>query len=196
MLPVILFAAGTAMQVVGQYQETKAKMATTDYNAAIARSQADQYRKVGEFERARIAEAGAFEAEKLRRQKKRMTGTQRALYAKSGVLIAGSPLEVMADTASQYELDIAVSRYGTASDIALSKYKTEVATRRYGYEARYQNWLSGEYKRAGYVEMAGTLLTGAAAAYGSYGAFKTPTATPPTGLKKLGLMPGVGRRSI
>ena len=47
------------------------------------------------------------EKQKTEREKRQMLSRQRALYAKSGVVISeGSPLEVMADTATQFEMDI------------------------------------------------------------------------------------------
>jgi len=168
-LPILLTVAGTAMTMVGQYQQSQAQAQTAEHNAAVAKSQADQYRKVGIFEQEQIAAAGKLEEAKLRRQKRRMTGTQRAAYAASGVSLEGSPLEVMADTASQFELDIAVNKYGTKRDIAISKYKTGVAVRRYGYEAGYQNYLSGEYKKAGYTEIGSTLLTSGLSIKSKYG---------------------------
>lgn len=52
-----------------------------------------------------------FEAQKLEREKKAGLSRQRALYAKAGVDIsAGSPLEVMLDTAKEYQADIDQTR--------------------------------------------------------------------------------------
>jgi len=205
MLPAVLFVAGTGMTLVSQYQETQAQVAAARYNAAVARMQAEQYaragafaqeeyRRAGEYREKQLRETGRLEEYRLRRRKKALLGKQRALYAKAGVLIEGSPLEVMADTASQFEFDIALSRYRTERDIALSryetrkaialsKYETETAVRRYGYEAKYKNWLAGQYKRMGYAKMGQTLLT---AGYTGYEKFRTPKTT------KLPYVPGKG----
>ena len=195
-LPIVLLAAGTAVKMASQYQEAKAAEETSKYNASVAKAQADQYRKVGEFEQARLLEAGALDVDKLARQKRQMAGTQRALYAKAGLLIEGSPLEVMADTASQFELDMAVSRYGTKSEIALSKYKTEVAAKRYTYESSYQKWKGKQYKKAGYAKMTSTFLTAASGASSSMPSSGTASTASTASVNKLDLAPGYGRRSL
>lgn len=48
---------------------------------------------------------------RLGRQKDRSIGTARALYAKAGVTSDGSPLEVLAETAFQHQLDMDITRY-------------------------------------------------------------------------------------
>lgn len=81
-IPFALMAAGTAISTIGKIQEGKEQSKQIEY-----------------------------EAQKTERAKSRMLSRQKALYAKSGVLLSeGSPLEVMADTAAQYEMDIRMQR--------------------------------------------------------------------------------------
>ena len=149
-LPMVLMIAGTAMSAIGTYQQSQTQAATAKYNAQVAAQQAEAVRRAGEFEAAKIA-----------REKKQMLGRQKARYGKAGVLsFTGSPLEVMADTAAQYELDIAASRYNT-----------QVGVSRYKYESTYQKGMAGRYATAGYIGAGSTLLTGAGEMIG-YGAKK------------------------
>lgn len=89
-----LFALSIGMQAVGTVLQTRAQMQAAAFNAALARQQAEQ-------------EEGAKEIElyRLERQRRRMLGEQRALYAKAGIQIEGTPLEVLADTEAQFELE-------------------------------------------------------------------------------------------
>lgn len=111
-LPAILMIAGTGLGV-----------------AASLKSSASQAKQL------------EYEVQKKEREKGQMASRQRALYAKSGVLVTeGSPLTVMADTANQYQQDIE----------NLRKQKKAV-------------------KQIGYLNAGSTLLTGVSRSFGSFG---------------------------
>ncbi len=152
-LPFALMAAGTVLKAVSAVREGEAMSAAEIANANIAASQAAQARQ-----------AGAYEETKIARQKARILSEQRARYAKSGVLITeGSPIEVMADTAAQYEMDIQVNRYNTAIEAG-----------RFDYESRYRRLAAKRYRDFGYTKaFSGVLLTAGSvgAKYGGGGNF-------------------------
>lgn len=50
------------------------------------------------------------QADRIRKEKDRILGLQRSQYAKAGVTTEGSPLAVLADTASLYEMQVADTR--------------------------------------------------------------------------------------
>ena len=151
-LPAVLAVAGTAMQAASAIQEGNAMAAAEKANASLAELQASQVRQ-----------SGAYEESQISRAKRQTLATQRARYAKSGVLITeGSPIEVMADTAAQYEKDILATRYNT-----------EVEARRYEYESKYRRQMASRYKTMGYTKAAGTVLLSAGSAF----AKKVPTDT-------------------
>ena len=164
-LPVILLVAGTAMQAVGEIKEGRAMSQAELYNASVAQSQAQAAKVAGEFERATITQAGATEQRQLEREKKQTASTQKARYGAAGVRRIGSPIEVMADTAAQFELDLAASRYNVQLGVTQSKYEQDVATRYYTSEAQYRRQMAKYQKRAGYLRAGSTILTAA----GSYG---------------------------
>jgi hypothetical protein len=112
-IPLILMAAGTGLGVAGTIAEGRERSKQFEY-----------------------------EAQQKQREKAQMLSRQRALYAKSGVVISeGSPLEVQADTATQYEMDI----------------------RRKRQQAKYA-------KTTSYFKAGSTLLTGMSGMFGSFGA--------------------------
>lgn len=87
-------AVGTGLQAYGQYQQGKTAARVADYNARQAEQQALQ------------TEMDATETiRRKREQDKRLLATQRTRYAASGVVQAGTPLEVMAESASLLEME-------------------------------------------------------------------------------------------
>ena len=90
------------MQMYGQVQQGKQQQQMFEYNAAVNRQQADM-----------IKQSGALKVEQMRRSKSRMASSQVAAYAKAGVRMTGSPLQVVADTATELEMDIMIEDYNT-----------------------------------------------------------------------------------
>ncbi len=167
-LPVILLAAGTALKATSEIKEGKMASQAELYNAAIASSQAESAKVAGEFERATITQAGATEQRQIERAKGQTASTQKARFAAAGVRRIGSPIEVMADTAAQFELDLAASRYNTRLGITQSKYGQDVDVARFTSEAKGRKQMAKFRRRAGYLRAGSTILTAA----GSSGAFK------------------------
>ena len=138
-LPTVLMVAATGLSIYSEIQSGKARASAYQTNAEIAQMQARQAKKAGEYE------VGG-----LKREKRRMTGRQRALYAKSGVVVSGgSPLEVMADTATEYQMDIGAQRYNIATQAGQYRYQSEI------YKSRAKT-----AKQMGYMSAGKTLLTG------------------------------------
>ncbi len=111
-----ILVAGTGLKAYGQYKSAKDKEMAARYNKMVVE-------QMGQM----IEQSSALTEYQGRRQKEKFTGTQRALYARSGVSSEGSPLEVMADSAGQLELDIAVRKYNSQVD----KYRADSEARNY-----------------------------------------------------------------
>jgi hypothetical protein len=127
--------------------QAKAYGASMRANADLATMEAEAAKKSGEYEEAQ-----------LKRQKEQVTSKQKALYAKSGIVLSeGSPLEVMSDTAGQYEMDIMASRYNTATQVAQKQYESNYLRTMGQY---YSGPMAKAYRRAGYIKGGATLLTG------------------------------------
>lgn len=76
-------------------------------------------------ESARATEGiGEIEADRIRREGRKLMGRQRAAYARAGVAIGtGTPLQVLMDTAETIELDALRAKYG--ADVEAQRTRTE-----------------------------------------------------------------------
>ena len=108
MSPVAIAAAATAasgfLQFKGAKAQAKAIERTADYNA-----------KVAENEAILLQRARTDQESQLRKNADRLEGTQRVATAKSGITMSGSPLEALADTYFNTEMDALRIQY--ASDV-------------------------------------------------------------------------------
>lgn len=133
----IMALAGIGMQAYGQYKQGQAMGEAEAYNAAIARRQAENLRRSGELA-----------AYRRRRSGERLTSSQSALYAKAGVLLRGSPLEVIEDSMTEIELDAQIA-----------KYNIEIGAGTLESEAQERERMGRHYRQAGYVGAGATILT-------------------------------------
>ena len=93
--------AGGTLTAVSQVRQGRAAAAQGRAQAAIAARNAQLAERQAEQERV----AAAAEALKQERAGKALKGRQRALFAKSGVELRGTPLSVIVDTATELEAD-------------------------------------------------------------------------------------------
>lgn len=105
MLAVGTMVAGTAVSVAGQ-------LAQGDAAEAMAKRQAELERRQG-VQRERL----------IRKQGERAKGRLRAAVGKSGVTMEGSPMEALAESAMNIEMDALNARYGAseAATMALAQ---------------------------------------------------------------------------
>lgn len=151
-----LAAAASAVSGVigalGAIQSANAQAAAAEYNAKIQERNsiiADQNRK-------QAVQTAEITAEDKRRDNRRILASMRAAYGTSGLEMAGSPLDVLEDTAVEQELDVQRIRYegrararegaiqmlGLREDATLSRMEGKAA------------------KTAGYIGAAGQLVGG------------------------------------
>lgn len=163
----VVKAVGTIGRARGQVIAGKAEAQAQRYNAAISRQEA----KI-------VEDKKILETKLLMKRKKDILSTQRALFSKSGVLLEGSPLEVIRDTESEIELDNLINRYNR--DIEKSRFLSE---------ARIEEREAGIAERIGRRRARRTILTGISkfAATAFEPVKKTKTTFSPISLKE-GLM--------
>lgn len=130
---------GGIMGYKGNMAAAKNAQAVANYNAEVAKNEA-----------VLLARAKRDQEEGLRKQSDRLEGAQRAAISKSGVQIKGSPLQTLADTYFNTEMDAAMIQY--AGDIEQAQKQSEAALTRAEGGAR-----ASSLKYAAY----GSLLTGA-----------------------------------
>ena len=138
-------AASAASKYNAQVQEMNATLADRRARDAITRGQAEEQRK--------------------RTEVSRIMGAQKAAMAANGVDVGfGSPLDTLVDTATLGELDALTIRsnaYREAYD-----YKVDAVNKRAG--ANLSRMEAKSSSTGGYLDAAGTVLTGVGKAYGQY----------------------------
>lgn len=139
-LPTALMMGGAAINAYGQMQSGKEEAASIMAQNAITQQQ-------GRYREARMREDTA-----------RLRGSQRVAVAKSGVMFEGSPLDVIARSAEDAELEAQALRWGLKTSDAVARADASNA------------------RRAGAARAIGSLLTGTAGALSlsGKGNFKAP----------------------
>ena len=123
---------------------------STIYSAQERKKAADYAARLAEEAGEDTKALSAIEAARAEREGKRLKARQRAAYAKSGVKMEGSPLEVLADTQAELDLDQMIIKAGGQS--RASAYEREgMFARRAGRSA----------ETAGYISAGSSLLAGA-----------------------------------
>ena len=141
-----LIMGGSYLKGTAEEQQAKATADILEYNRDV------------EYENAKAAMyAGESEADKLDRQKRMILGKQTAAYGAKGWNLEGTPLSIMADTVSQYELDKATTMWNarTKSNAYISQGNI--------YEAS-----ADAQRQKARTAVARSLLSGAVSAAGMY----------------------------
>ena len=142
---VALALAGTAISAVGMIQSANAQSAAARHNAQLA----DRDAIVAEQNRKLALRTARIDAEDKRRNSRRVLASIRAQYGASGLSLAGSPLDVLEDTAVEQELDAqrvefegrARGREGALQALGLQKDASSAKTA--GYIGAFGTALSG-----------------------------------------------------
>jgi hypothetical protein len=163
---------GSVMQARQQRQAYEAQ-AEGQRRAYLEQAEAaKRNRQVAEDNALATERAGAWEVEKARLKAIRLAGSQKVGYAKAGVLMEGSPLDVMAETAANEELDILATQFNY--DVQAAHYRSQGDF--YGFEAGRQERLAASqattpnFMTQGLMKAGTSLLTTGAGLAKSWGA--------------------------
>lgn len=151
-----MMVLGTVMSAAGAQQDGRDRKAAADFNASVADRNAG-------IARAQAAQDAAQQQRDARRQ----MGAISAGYGASGVAVEGSPLEVLASSAYQAELDRQTIIY--KGELRAMGYQDESTLERFGGETALA---AGDRKAASTI-----LLGGSQAASMGSGMFGKPTAS-------------------
>ncbi len=139
-----LAIAGAGVSAIGSIQQSKTEAAILQQNANLARLQGTM---TAQTEKAKQLD--------LSEQRRKTIGTQIAKYGAAGVDPGvGTPLDVMAQTYSQYE-----------RDIQYTGYTGDVARVTGQYQSSVDLWAAQMAKESGYIKAGSTLLGGIAAPF-------------------------------
>ena len=117
--------------------------------AKAAKQQAQAISDAAEYNAVRAEQEGQAKQSRLRRQARRKLSSQRVKFAKAGVRIEGSPLDLLAQNAAEFELD--------ALDARIAATNTSVLENKRAHEAR----------KAGKTAVGAALLKGLAGGAGA-----------------------------
>ncbi len=105
----VLKIGGDVLSAFGDFAVGNEKQAAYEYNANLALQQ-------GDFQ---VSDIDAEEADTL--------SSQKAVYAKSGVVMSGSALDTAFNTASQFEMDKQIATYNAQSKANMDIYEGKAA---------------------------------------------------------------------
>lgn len=116
-LPQGMAAGGAILGAFGDIMAGDEANQADDYNASLALMQ------------------GQFSNQQLDLQETSTLSTQKAMYAKAGVEMSGSPLDTALNTASQFEMDKQINTYNAASAANMDTYEGQVAKNKGAFSA-------------------------------------------------------------
>jgi hypothetical protein len=150
MIPMLI---GAGLTLGGSILSGMGAQQSYGFQAGLSEFNARQY-----WTDSKIALMNADEqARAIRKQGRAITGAQRTRYAKAGVRMQGTPLEVMADTIEKVELDAINTRL-----------KGKFASKQLKTQAIFARQQAGAYRSAGDMAMFSSILGGATGAMGFF----------------------------
>lgn len=158
----ILMMVGAVVSAVGAIRQANAR--SDDMNAA---ADAATFNANVSEQNAQIAlDQGRAEAAMQERDTRRRLGAIRANFGASGITPEGSPLDILASSAFEAEMDRQTILYDSELRARAHRTQSTLDTAESGNLRRGAK----QAKSAGKLSAAGVLLGGAAKAYGSYSA--------------------------
>jgi hypothetical protein len=154
LLPFVIIAALSSMfSAVAAVSSGQQARRMGEYNALLAERQAEEKRQQAEYQ-----------ANRQREQGEALRARQRLLFGVAGVTPAGTPTDLMADTAKQLEIDALAIEYGGES-----------AGKSLELQANLRRMQGAASENAGWWNAGKSLLSGATTIAGAYGGFgKSP----------------------
>ena len=160
-LPAVLTIAGTVLSAVGKVRQGNEVNAAAQFNSAVSLQKAQTIKESAAFTSETLKKRTELEQFQIEQDKKSTLSTQRAGFAKSGVrLFEGSPLEVMAGTAAEFEADLSASRYNEAVSQEELRFESETGISRATSEAEAFRLKGKAAKKSSFISAGGTILRG------------------------------------
>jgi len=98
----LLQGVGLAFQAIGQRDQIQAQENASRYRSQVAMQNAQLIMRSARLEKTRAT-----------KRKRQFLGTQRVAIAKSGVLMEGSPFDVVVDSAAELEMDLQIDFFNS-----------------------------------------------------------------------------------
>ena len=150
--------AGTGMGFYGGLQQGKAASAAASYNALLAQREAS----ILEMQAKDAEKRGQVEEDRFRQQMTAFQGEQISSLAASGVQVdSGSPLQILADTAEEIELDARTIRHNASMEAWNFKNQSYNALA----QANLSKWEGKQARTNSYISAGTSLLSGLGSAF-------------------------------
>ena len=153
----ILTAVSTGMGLVAQNQQAKAQSAM--YNAQAQAAEANK--RISDRKQEQIAMQQLQERDKMDNRMRLVAGTNAAEAGASGLLMAGSPLQLMASSYDQYNKDV----YNWEQNKNNAIYNEYLNGMNYQNEANAARAAAKNARTQGKLAMIGSILGGASSMY-------------------------------
>ena len=163
----LLGLIGAGISAYGQYQQGQESKQASMYNASVMEQEASMARAGAERENEITRQNAVLNEYRQRKQMAYSIGSQVGGYAKSGVSVStGSPLDVMADSISNAELEIQMGQWNAKNEMAMNTYNTEIGARNRESSAKLQRMYGISNAKNANYQAVGTLLS-SGSKYGS-----------------------------
>jgi hypothetical protein len=157
---------GAGISAYGTYSQGREANTAQSYNASVLEQNASTERAIAAREVDIIKKNAVLNEYRSRKALATTTGEQVAGYARRGVSVGtGSPLDVMADSIANAELEIAIGNWNAENEIATTTYNAEVGARNKESEARFRRLYGKSAATNANYSAVGTLLTAGTTAY-------------------------------
>lgn len=157
-----LSLAGSAVSAFGQYQQGQEQKSMYEYNAKLAEQEAATTRMMAKRETDVIRQNAVLNEYRQRKELAMNTGSQVGAYSASGVSVStGSPLNVIADSIANQELEIQIGQWNAKNEISAVNYNAEIGASRSMNDAAMKRKYGENAATNAMFQAGSTLLTGA-----------------------------------
>lgn len=166
--PIALTAASMVGTLFTQHQQGKAQAAMYNQQARVAEANA----RISDRKQEQIADQALQERDKMSDKMRLIQGQNTAETGASGLMMAGTPLQLMASSYDEYNKDI--QNWGTNKNNSI--YNEYLNGMNYRNEASTARAAASNAKKQTRMAMLGTILSGASSIYGLKGQYASNSA--------------------
>jgi len=151
---------GSVFSAFGQYSQGQENKRAQDYNASVLEGEAGITRAGAARESEIIRQNAILNEYRQRKSMDIVTGAQVGAYSRAGVSVAtGSPLDVIADSIANAELEISIDKWNAENQIGVTKYNAEIGALNKESEARFRRLYGKSAATNANYQAVGTLLS-------------------------------------
>lgn len=159
---------GAGVSAYGSYAQGEESRKAQNANASVAEQEAAALRASGQREADIIGQNAVLNEVRARKELDKSKGTMVSSYAKRGVNFTGSPLDAIADSVSNAEMEIALGNYNSKIEADTALYNSKIGALNKESEARMRRLYGQNAVTNSLYSGAGTLLSSGSQAITRY----------------------------